>query len=93
MSNKYFEVTDRLINNVSVIRITDGEFEGVEFTFGAVSVSEENETAKLSFEYNLISDDNLIEPEDRFQNLIGSILSDIMYDQLDKEEVIYKGGK
>jgi len=93
MSNKYFEVTDRLIDNVSIIRITDGEFEGVEFTFGSVAVEPDGDSARLKFEYNIVTGEHLIDPLDRFKNLICDILTDIMYDQLDKEEVIYKGGK
>lgn len=88
-----YTITDRLVDMVSVILITEGEFKDVEFTFGGVSVDEEDDQVRLKFDYNLVNDSATIYHKERLENLIGDILSDIIYDQLDKNEVIYKGGK
>ena len=91
--SKNFELTDRYVNNVNVVRVTDGEFKGVELTYGSVAFETDGDSARLKFEYEIVTGEHLIIDLERFKNLIGDILTDIISEQLDKNEVIYKGGE
>ena len=91
--SKNFELTDRYVNNVNVVRVTDGEFKGVELTYGSVAFEPDGDSACFKFEYEIVTGEHLIIDLERFKNLIGDILTDIISEQLDKNEVIYKGGE
>lgn len=89
MKNIY-EITQTHSHNVNVIRVLEGEFKNVEYTYGSVAVQEQDGIAILKFEYNLIAGE--IKNIEAFKTLSGDILQDLIYDQLETSSVIYKGG-
>lgn len=73
------------------IEILNDQFKDVIFRYGKISVNEEkDETATLSFEYDVINAagiENLEENED-FKNFLGDLISSILLDQIEKSEQI-----
>jgi|TARA_Y100000310_G_scaffold22311_1_gene21417 hypothetical protein len=78
------------------IMITKGDYEGVIFQYGKVSVAEhENENGKLplSFKYSVVEHNNHNEEElnssEDFKNTIGDILVEIIDEQLEAGNLEY----
>ena len=78
------------------IMITKGEYEGVIYQYGRVSVAEEeNEdgTMPLSFDYNVIDqnghDKDKLDNSPEFKNILGDILVDILDEQLEAGNLEY----
>jgi len=74
------------------IKIQKGKYADVIVTYGAVSVKEDpaNDTAKLSFNWNL-TDPGEFEPDDllkneEFQQYLGDLLQYIITDSLENKE-------
>lgn len=84
-----FDVSGSLGNNVNV-SLLNGEFSGVTYSYGKVSVEEdaENDQAYLSFDFE-INDNNGIEGIENnisFKNHIGDVLTSIVLSQATKSE-------
>lgn len=62
------------------IRLENSEWQGVVYHYGRTKLLEENDCLRLSFEYYLLENGDLVKPEDagRFLQHIGDILVDIM---------------
>ena len=90
---KIYEITGKYENNVSVIKILSGEFEGIEYTYGAVAVEENKDktSAALKFEYTIVSG-AVGSRVESFRLLTGDILTSIIENQISSESIIYKGG-
>ena len=72
------------------IMIKDGEYEGIIYQYGKVSVAEsedENGNMPLSFKYNIIDHSGHnkedLESSDDFRNTLGDILVEILDEQLE----------
>lgn len=72
------------------IKLASGDYEGVEYRYGKVSVEEdeENDQAYLSFEFDVIDpgENSLLEENIDFKNHIGNILQNIMMKSLDTNQ-------
>jgi hypothetical protein len=77
-------------NNSVDIRINSGEYFGVVYNYGKVSVEEDrdNDQAYLAFEYNVVDPNGIedIESNIGFKNHIGDILSTIMVKNMNMEK-------
>ena len=78
------------------IMITKGEYEGVIYQYGRVSVAEkENEdgTMPLSFDYNVVDqnghDKEKFDNSVQFKNTLGDILVEILDEQLEAGNLEY----
>ena len=78
------------------IMIKDGEYEGIIYQYGKVSVAEsedENGNMPLSFNYNLIDHSGHnkedLESSDDFRNTLGDILVEILDEQLEANNFEY----
>ena len=78
------------------IMITKGEYEGVIYQYGRVSVAEkENEdgTMPLSFDYNVVDqnghDKEELDSSVEFKNILGDILVDVLDEQLEAGNLEY----
>ena len=78
------------------IMITKGEYEGVIYQYGRVSVAKkENEdgTMPLSFDYNVIDqnghDKDKLDNSPEFKNTLGDILVEILDEQLETGNLEY----
>nr|QMP82894.1 MAG: hypothetical protein [Caudoviricetes sp.] len=71
------------------IRVNSGEYSGVVFNFGKVSVEEDekNEQAYLLFEYTVVDSNGFddLESNMEFKNHIGDILTSIITKDMDKK--------
>lgn len=70
------------------IQLLTGEYSGVVYSYGKVSVKEieEDEHAELAFEYDLIDSNNIENLEDNpaFKDHIGNILVSIIMENIEK---------
>ncbi len=90
-----YEITKQATESgFNYIRITGGKFEDIIFSYGKVTI-EENEdktNAKLIFDYTIqigsISEDE----KDEFGQYTGEILLDLIDQQLHTNSVVYAGG-
>jgi hypothetical protein len=78
------------------IMLTNGEYEGVIYQYGKVSVPEgedENGNMPLSFKYNVLDynghDQEDLESSDDFRNTLGDILVEILDEQLEASNFEY----
>lgn len=84
-----FDITEGLSSNVR-IKLLKGDFEGVVYSYGRVSVEEDekNDQAFLNFDFDVI-DNNCIEGIENdilFKNHIGDVLTSIVLSQATKSE-------
>jgi|TARA_B110000902_G_scaffold32364_1_gene34547 hypothetical protein len=78
------------------IMLTNGEYEGVIYQYGKVSVPEgedENGNMPLSFKYNIVDynghDEEDLESSKDFKNTLGDILVEILDEQLEASNFEY----
>lgn len=81
-------------DEVATVVITEegSEFNGVEFTFGTISVNEKEDSATISFDYRIHDNEDIEktpEVKERFELLLEEILNDILYDALAEAEKRY----
>lgn len=72
------------------IKLVSGDYDGVEYRYGKVSVEEDKESDKayLSFEFDVIDpgENNLLEENMDFKNHIGIILQNIMMKSIETNQ-------
>lgn len=76
--------------NHSHITILEGEYEGLKFRYGDVKLEEVGEGMKVSFHFDIL--EGKVEDEEAFGQYIGSILFDIVNQQLQNQELVFAGG-
>jgi len=78
------------------IRLGDGNFAGIEYSYSGVSIGEHPDKSGdglMTFEYNIHSGGSIAtEDKDKFGEIIGDVLLQILEDQLSKEAVVFAGG-
>ena len=75
------------------LRLTDGPYKGMIYTYGKVSFDEEGtEKVHMNFEYDIIQDDGVTYNEDEFVEYIGHILQHLINKQLQENSITYTGG-
>lgn len=74
------------------ITLLEGPFKGVSFTYGKVEVKEPEEdgSATLSFEYNILN--GVEEGNKEFETVIGDLLTQLITIGLEKRDIVYTGG-
>jgi hypothetical protein len=74
-------------DDIATIEIKTGDFEGTQFTFGTVSIKEDEEqgTATLSFDYQVHNNDKL-EKNEKFELVLEQIMNDILMNSLEEAE-------
>lgn len=94
--NKKYEFIDKSDyskpDDVATVRIIEGEFSGVEFTFGTINVNEQTDSATISFNYTIHNNDEIDkspEVKEQFEVLLGEVLNDILYSALLEAEKRY----
>jgi hypothetical protein len=89
---KNYEILDVATpDGYKFIKLTNGDHEGIIYSYGRVQLIEEEEQVRLVFDH-VIHDYADREIKDTFINEIGDILQDLLIEQLAKNEVVYKGG-
>jgi hypothetical protein len=75
------------------VKLLSGQYEGVVYKYGRVGVMEENDTAYLQFNYDVIeSPIEGIDADENFKNAIGDLLKQLMMRQLNNEGSIDEDG-
>ena len=86
-----FEFTE-VGDDVTGIRITEGEYEGLHWTFGTVSFDEEpDDDGNLSCRFDYIMHDNPNEMEENQEmlNFMGDVLIDVLDEELTSTLLIF----
>jgi len=89
-----FEVLDQTTSDgYHILKITDGEFDGLKFSFGRVEFKENDDDPMVSFTYDILDGGSVQEHQrENFESVLGSILHGLILEQLDNNEIIYGGG-
>jgi hypothetical protein len=76
---------------VVALKLTEGPFEGIIFSYGKVDFQEQGDTCKLHFEYE-VHQSPIDYDKEELEPYLGDLLQFIIMDQLSKNEIIYTGG-
>jgi len=78
--NKFYEATEELHNNFVVIRITQGPFKGIEYTYEKIGVeeSEDKKSARLIFNPIIVKNTSNVILDDDFYKLCGDVVIDLL---------------
>lgn len=74
------------------IKLTEGSYAGIIFSYGKVTFVEQGDTCKMHFEYDVHDDANIPYVKEELEQYLGSMLQFIIMEQLQKNEIIYTGG-
>jgi len=95
MSNPRYVVLDSKQDGLQAIKLTEGAFEGIIYTYGKVQF-DENETTDnihLRFEYDIIEqNDKSLTDKASFEQYIGDILQELIYEGIERNNLTYTGG-
>jgi len=74
------------------IKLTEGSYSGIIFSYGKVTFDEQGDTCKMHFEYDVHDAAGVPYVQSEFEQAIGQLLQLIIVEQLSKNEVVYTGG-
>ena len=74
------------------IKLTEGQYSGIIFSYGKVSFEEIDDYCKLNFEYEVHEDTGVTYIKEELEQYLGALLQAILVEQLIKNEVVYTGG-
>ena len=74
------------------IKLTEGKYKGIIFSYGAVSFEEDGDTLRLKFEYDVHDADGISYVQSELEEHLGQLLQLILVEQLMNNEVVYTGG-
>jgi hypothetical protein len=74
------------------IKLTQGKYSGIIFSYGKVSFEEMGDTCKMNFEYEVHEDDGVTYIKEELEHYLGDLLQSILMEQLIKNDVVYTGG-
>ena len=85
-----FDDNDNTSEAVPVV-ITEGKYAGIKYNYGAIKFEEEEDGAKLVFDYDILENDTSIElgeldENEEFHSYIGDILVDIIGKEIGQDE-------
>jgi hypothetical protein len=93
---KPYEVLGANPQGFHLIKLTEGDFSGIIYSYGKVGFIEEDDMMKLQFEFNVHEssghDFEGLKSNTDFTTHIGDILTDMIVEQIAKNEVVYTGG-
>jgi len=87
--------TEKYINDLQIMRITEGEFEGIEFTYGKVEIKDVNGNGVLSFDRDIHSTHSHPTESinmEKFDKIVGDYLIGLIEEYLVANSVVYTGG-
>lgn len=95
MSKYNFSVLENKHNGMHAIKLTDGPFEGIIYTYGKVEFDEDesNDRVHLKFEYEVIDYANKgLTDMKPFETYIGKILEELIHQGIQENNLTYTGG-
>jgi hypothetical protein len=72
------------------LKFTEGPFSDIIFSLGRVELLEEDDQARLGFDYNILS--GVPEDKNAFETACGDLLVQMITEGLEKQSLIYSGG-
>ena len=94
-SNLPIIVTENIHNGLQAIKLTEGAFEGIIYTYGKVSIDadEENDSATLKFDYEILDyAEKGLSDKKPFEKYIGNILEHLIHEGIQENNLTYTGG-
>jgi hypothetical protein len=95
MSNSRYVVMESKKNGLQAIKLTEGAFAGIIYTYGKVSFDEDesNDKIHLHFEYDILENNHigLADPAP-FEQYIGDILQELIHEGIERNNLTYTGG-
>lgn len=82
-------------NGHDAIKLTDGAYEGIIYSYGKVGFEEDetNDALKISFEYEVLDySDKVITDMKPFEKYIGDILQELIHEGIANNNLTYTGG-
>jgi hypothetical protein len=95
MSDSRFIVVQSKHDGLQAIKLTEGAFEGIIYTYGKVDFDEdeENDMLHLRFEYDIIDYNNKgLTDKAPFEQYIGDILQELIHEGIERNNLTYTGG-
>jgi hypothetical protein len=95
MSNFRYQVLEHKHSGLQAIKLTEGAYEGIIYTYGKVSFdpNEENDTLHLKFEYEILENaDRGMTDMKPFEKYIGDILEELLHQGVEENNLTYTGG-
>jgi len=95
MSNFRYQVLEHKHSGLQAIKLTEGAFEGIIYTYGKVSFDpdEKNDKLHLKFEYEILENgDKGMTDMKPFEAYIGDILQELLHQGVEQNNLTYTGG-
>jgi hypothetical protein len=95
MNDSRFIVVQSKHDGLQAIKLTEGAFEGIIYTYGKVDFDEdeENDMLHLRFEYDIIDYNNKgLTDKAPFEQYIGDILQELIHEGIERNNLTYTGG-
>jgi hypothetical protein len=95
MSNPRYVVVQSKQDGLQAIKLTEGAFEGIIYTYGKVSFDEDeaNDKVHLHFEYDILDyNDKGLTDKAPFEQYIGDILQELIHEGIERNNLTYTGG-
>lgn len=89
------QVIESKSTGLQAIKLTEGAFEGIIYTYGKVELKEdeENKRVNLAFEYEIIDNANKgLTDKKPFEQYIGGILEELIHIGIEENSITYTGG-
>lgn len=93
--NLPIQIMESRANGMEAIKLTEPPFDGIIYSYGKVSMDEdeENNTLHLSFEYEILDNaDKGLTDMKPFEAYIGKILEELIHIGIEENSITYTGG-
>jgi len=76
------------------VQLDEGEFAGCQVVFGAISFGGTDDEPVLKFDYDIVNDYTVNKSHiPAFEQVVGEVITQILVESIERQEVIYKGGE
>ena len=90
--NKTYVVLESKYNGKEAIKLTSEPYSGIIFSYGKVSFNEVDEQLRLAFEYEIHDNANKGFDKRIFEQYLGELLEQLIYEGIEKNSLVYTGG-
>ena len=87
---KKFNVVDFKGN--PAIKLLDNQFEGILVSLGRVAFHEEGDSCRMSFDYEILDDNDESYTLEELKQELGDIIIDMITEGVEKNDLVYTGG-
>jgi hypothetical protein len=95
MNNLPIVVMESKNTGLQAIKLTEGPFEGIIFTYGKVEFDEDetNDRVSIKFEYEILDyAEKGLTDKKPFEKYIGDILTELIHQGIANNDLVYTGG-